>query len=325
MSLDPQLMHVLDGMPAEFETPIDWSAVRLAWKTMEPILAGPAGVMSVKAVEQFSIDAAGGAPDVRVYWPEGEPTMTVIHFHGGGWTLGNLDSTDHTARRICSRLGAIVVSCTYRLAPEHAFPTAVEDALLATKWALSKVRELGGDPQRVVIAGDSAGGNLVAAVTLTLRDEARQSAGSLTALPSLRAQLLLYPGVDVRDGARTAPSFIADLDPSIRSIMIEECIGAYLQGGDRGDWRVSPLAAEDLSGLPPALVVVLRVDPLRDQAVAYAARLTEAQVDCEVIEFPHLTHGFCHIGGIVPAAGVAFDEVLSRFAQFVKLGNGGKQ
>lgn len=317
MSLDPHLLHVLTSVPANFAMPIDWVAVRRAGKAFEPVLAGPGGVLAVRAVEQHRIDAAGDIPDVRVYRPEGEPAMTIIHFHGGGWTLGDLDTSDHTARKICRRLNAIVVSCTYRLAPEHAFPIAFEDALAATRWVLSRIDELGGDPRRVVIAGDSAGGNLVAAVTIALRDAPRP------ALPALRAQLLLYPGVDVRDSARQSPSFVADQDPSTPSPMIDECIRAYLQGGDRGDWRVSPLAAADLSCLPPALVVVLSVDPLRDQGVLYAARLQDAGVACELIEYAHLTHGFCHIAAIVPAAEVAFDEVLARFAQFVNFEDGG--
>ncbi len=324
MSLDPHLLRVLEAMPAEFPLPIDWAAVRRAAKAAEPALTGPGGAIPVKAVEQHRIDAPEGLPDVRLYRPDGEPAMTIIHFHGGGFTLGDLDTADHTARKICRHLGAIVVSCTYRLAPENAFPTAYNDALAATKWALARIAALGGDPQRVVIAGDSAGGNLVAAVTITLRDEARRAMAGQAQLPALRAQLLLYPGVDVRESMREAPSYQADLDPSTRAAMLAECISAYVQCGSRADWRVSPLAADDLSDLPPALVVVLTVDPLRDQAVAYAARLRDAGVACELIEFSNLTHGFCHISAIVPAAGAAFEDVLTRFGRFVNFGNGGK-
>jgi acetyl esterase len=317
MNLDPQLLRVLESVTATYDFPIDWALVRRDSKAREASLAGPGGVAQVRAVEQHRLDVPGGVPDVRVYRPEGEPAMTIIHFHGGGWTLGDLDTTDHTARKICRQMGAIVISCTYRLAPENPFPTAFEDALAATRWALAHVEELGGDPQRVVIAGDSAGGNLVAAVTIALRDDPRLE------LPALRAQLLLYPGVDVRESALQAPSYLADLDPSTRAAMLDVCIDAYVQCGRRGDWRVSPLAAADLSCLPPALVIVLSVDPLRDQGVMYAERLQEAGVACELIEFPHLTHGFCHIAALVPAADEAFDEVLARFGQFVNFERGG--
>jgi acetyl esterase len=325
MSLDPDLLRLLQADTVVFPVPIDWAAVRQAHKAQESMLAGPGGTTPVKEVEHRRIDGPDGVADVRVYRPEDIPAMTLIHFHGGGFVLGDLGTTDHTARKICHRLGAIVVSCTYRLAPENAFPAAYDDVLAATKWVLSRIDELGGDPQRVVIAGDSAGGNLVAAVTIALRDEARQAMANLVPpLPALRAQLLLYPGVDLRDGARQSGSYLADRDPATRSAMLDECISAYAQGGNRGDWRISPLAAEDLSCLPPAMVVVLGVDPLRDPAVEYAARLQEAGVECELIEFSHLTHGFCHIAGLVPAAGAAFDEVLARFEQFVNLGTGGK-
>jgi acetyl esterase len=323
MSLDPDLLRLLQADPAVIPIPVDWPAVRQARKAVEPTFAGPGGAMPVKAVEQHRIDGPDGAAEVRVYRPDGDPAMTIIHFHGGGWTTGDLDTTDHTARQICRHLGAIVVSCTYRLAPEHTFPAAYDDALAATRWVLSRIEALGGDPLRVVIAGDSAGGNLAAAVTIALRDEARLAvAQAARPLPALRAQLLLYPGVDVRDSAREAASYLADRDPSTSSAMIGECIAAYVQGSDRRDWRASPLAAEDLSCLPPAMVVVLGVDPLRDQAVLYAARLQEAGVACELIEFSHLTHGFCHLSAIVPAAGAAFDEVLTRFEQFVHLRSG---
>jgi len=322
MSLDPELLRVLQPVPGHVQIPIDWKALREAGDAMLLTLAGPEGLAPVQAVEQYRVGVAG-VPDVRVYRPHGAASMTIIHFHGGGWALGNLETVDHTARKICHQLGAIVISCTYRLAPEHRFPTAFNDALAATRWALSQIEELGGDPRRVAIAGDSAGGNLVAAVTIALRDEQRMARfGIARRLPGLCAQLLLYPGVDVRDSARTAPSYVADRDPSTRTAMVDEFIAAYLQGGDRNDWRVSPLAAEDLSELPPAMIVVVAVDPVRDQGVDYARRLQDAGVICELIEYQHLTHGFCHVGAIVPAAGAAFDEVLTRFEQFVNAGKG---
>lgn len=323
MSLDPELQRVLQAIPSDFPLPIDWDAVRQASKAMEPMLVGAGGLTPVKSVEEHRFDGPGGPIELRIYRPDVVPFMTVVHFHGGGWALGDLDSSDHTVRKICRALGAIVVSCTYRRSPENPFPAAYDDALAQTRWVLSHIDELGGDPQRVVIAGDSAGGNLTAAVTIALRDERRQAIAALTQpLPALRAQLLLYPGVDLRPAARRSPSFLADLDPTLPAPMIDECIKAYVGGDQLGDWRASPLAADDLSGLPPAMVVVLTVDPLHDQGADYAARLAEAGVACEFIEFPHLTHGFCHIGALVPAAAAAFDEVLVRFGRFADIGNG---
>ncbi|MES3021597.1 MAG: alpha/beta hydrolase [Pseudomonadota bacterium] len=300
-------------MPPDIKVPVDWVAQRRAGKAMEPQLVGPDGALPVKSVEAHRIDGPDSGVDLRVYRPDGVSAMTIIHVHGGGWTLGDLDAVDHTARKICRRFNAVVVSCTYRLAPEHPFPAAYDDTLAAVRWTLAHVGELGGDAERVLILGDSAGGNLVAAVSLALRDEARRSPGTL---PALRAQLLLYPVVDMRDSVRATPSYAADRDPSFRSMMLDLCVEAYVQGDSHGDWRASPQAADDLSGLPPTMVVVLGVDPLRDQAVDYAGRIKQAQVRCELIEFTHLTHGFAHIGALVPAAATALDEVLTRFEQF---------
>jgi acetyl esterase len=325
MSLDPELQRVLQAIPSDFPLPVDWDAVRQASKAMEPMLVGAGGLAPVKSVEEHRFDGPAGPIDLRVYRPHVVPAMTVIHFHGGGWALGDLDSSDHTVRKICRSLGTIVVSCTYRRSPENPFPAAYDDALAQAKWVLSHVDELGGDAERVVIVGDSAGGNLSAAVTIALRDERRLAIAALKQpLPALRAQLLLYPGVDLRVAARKSPSFLADLDPTLPAPMIDECISAYIRGDYLADWRASPLAAEDLSCLPPAVVVVLTVDPLHDQGAEYAARLKEAGVACELIEFPHLTHGFCHIGALVPAAAAAFEEVLTRFGQFADIGNGTK-
>jgi acetyl esterase len=321
MGLDPDLQRLLQALPGEVQLPVDWVAARQASAAMVPMLAGPDGPAPVGSVEDRRIAGPAGAIDLRIYRPEGEPVMTLIHFHGGGWALGGLDTCDHTVRKLCRRLGAVVVSCSYRLAPEHPFPAAYDDALAATRWVLSHVDELGMDPQRVVIAGDSAGGNLVAAVTIALRDAARRDVAQLVQpLPQLRAQLLLYPGVDVRATAFEAASFVADADPSLPVISVGACIDAYTESGQRGDWRASPLAASDLSCLPPALVVVLSVDPLRDQGVSYAARLVDNGVHCELIEYPHLTHGFVHLAALVPAATLAFDGLLAQFEHMLAFG-----
>jgi acetyl esterase len=314
MSLDADLLRLQRSLPDDFPTPVDWPAARAANKARAESFVAAGALTWVKTIEEHRIGKRAGAAGVRVYRPDGAPSMTVIYFHGGGWTVGDLDTADPAVRKICHHLGAIVVSCGYRVAPEQPFPAAYDDALAAARWVLSHIVELGGDPERVVIAGDSAGGNLAAAVTIALRDEARQAVGRpAAALPALRAQLLLYPVVDLRGGARKAGSYLADRDPGLRTAVMEACMDAYVQRATAADWRVSPLASADFSDLPPALVVVLGVDPLRDQAVMYAASLRKAGVPCELIEFPHLTHGFTYIAGLVPAAGRAFDEVLTRF------------
>ncbi|MES3021607.1 MAG: alpha/beta hydrolase [Pseudomonadota bacterium] len=311
MSLDPVLAGLLQALPNHIELPVDWVGLRAQSKLMLPQLIGADGVAPVASVEEVEI--CGGLR-VRIYRPALATRLTLVHLHGGGWTGGDLDTTDHTVRVICNAMPAVVVSCTYRLAPEHPFPAAFDDALAATRWALQHAAELGGDPGQVVLAGDSAGGNLVAAVTIALRDAfGAASGGGEPVQPRLKAQLLLYPAVDLRPPAREATSYKADRDPALRAPMVHQCEDAYLQGQDADNWKISPLAAGDLAGLPPALLVVLSVDPLRDQGLAYAERLRVAGVSCDIMEFPHLTHGFMHIRGVVPAASVAFDEVVARF------------
>lgn len=315
MSLDPVLAGLLDALPKTVDLPVDWVAMRAQSKQILPHFIGANGVMPVAAMEEVAIT---GTLQARVYRPAAPTRLTMIHLHGGGWSGGDLDTVDHTVRVFCNAMPAVVVSCTYRLAPENPFPAAFEDALAATRWALRHVADLGGDPQQVVIAGDSAGGNLVAAVTLALRAEARAAGAAQQAiLPQLKAQLLLYPAVDLRPTAWETPSYKADRDPALRTRMLHECENSYVQGQDPNNWQISPLAAEDLSDLPPALMVVLTVDPLRDQGVAYCERLRAAGVACDLMEFPHLTHGFMHIRGLVPAAAVAFDDVVARFRKLL--------
>ncbi|WP_371765604.1 alpha/beta hydrolase [Massilia sp.] len=309
MSLDPVLQQLLSSVPLDVPRPVDWRAMRSATRSLLPLLVRPDSLLPVASVEDLEIPGEEGIVNARVYRPLQAAQMTLIYIHGGGWTGGDLDTVDHTVRKLCHDLPALVVSCTYRLAPEHPFPAAYDDALAAVRWVLQNIEVLGGDAASVVIAGDSAGGNLAAAVALALRDTEPAGIGPL---PSIKAQLLLYPAVNLREEAFATASCLADADPALRKDMLHECRAAYLQNQSADDWRVSPLTAE-LGGLPPAVVVVVSVDPLRDDGVEYAARLQATGVHAELIEFPHLTHGFVHLTPVVPAAKVAFDEVIDRF------------
>ncbi|WP_371765605.1 alpha/beta hydrolase [Massilia sp.] len=316
MKLDPTLVRLVTANDDLLRAPIDWPKLRAAGKAGLSGVVGESAVTPVKSVDDVQIKGKEGDIRMRVYKPLETPLMTFIHIHGGGWATGDLDNVDHVVRNLCRELPAIVVSVTYRLAPEHAFPAGYEDALLATRWVLEHCREFGGDPATVVIGGDSAGANLAAAVAIGLRDEAAGNPGSDQNLPALKGQLLLYPATDLRPSAMTATSCIADADPSLPVKFMDECSLAYLQGASGEDYRASPILA-DLAGLPRALVVVLSVDPLRDSGIAYAERLDAAGVHTEVIEFPHLTHGFAHLINVVPAAREAFAEVVIRFRRMM--------
>lgn len=317
MSLDPILQQLLNSVPLDVQTPVDWVALRAQSRSLVSFVTGPEGLPSVASIENIEVPGDAANVDIRVYRPVQPAQMTLIYIHGGGWTVGELDTVDHTVRKLCRDLPAIVVSCTYRLAPEHPFPAAYDDALTAVRWVLNNIDKLGGDPKSIVIAGDSAGGNLAAAVTIGLRNESASKDSSGPQLPAIKAQLLLYPATDLRASALATESCVEDRDPALRMVMMKEHLSAYLQGHSGDDWRASPQMAE-LDGLPPALVVVLDVDPLRDAGVSYANRLKAAGVRAELIAYPHLTHGFVHLSGIVPAALTCFDEVITRFRSFVQ-------
>ncbi|MET0238517.1 MAG: alpha/beta hydrolase [Sphingobium sp.] len=318
MTLDPVLSALLQNVPLEVDLPVDWPAQRAAAASLLPLLLGSEPATEVASVDPVEIDAADGPVRLRVYRPTVPTSTTLLYIHGGGWTHGDLDTVDHTIRYLCEALPAVVVSATYRLAPEHPAPAAFDDSLAAAHWTIAHAAQLGGDDRRVAIAGDSAGGNLAAAVAIALRDEARQRGDS--AGHPLKAQLLLYPAVDLRPESWSLPSRVADADPGLRIAAMRATVEAYLAESDPSDWRLSPLAHDDLSDLPAALVVVLSVDPVRDEAIAYAQKLQEAGGEAEVMEFSNLTHGFTHLRRIVPAAAEAGDQVVARFQKLLGVG-----
>jgi len=250
--------------------------------------AGPP--LPLQAVTELELPGPAGPLAARFYEPPGigiEARPLVVYFHGGGWVLGDLDTHDSACRFIAANAAATVLSVDYRLAPEHPFPAAAEDALAGLRWAIEQSERLGIDPGRVAVAGDSAGANLAAAVALLSREDERPPA----------MQALIYP---VTDAAAELPSrdlfaegfFLtkADMDWFERH---------YLPAGsDREDPRVSVLRAPDLAGLAPAYLTTAGFDPLRDEGEAYAARLREAGVPVVLRRHPGLIHGFANMTAI---------------------------
>jgi acetyl esterase len=293
--LHPQLAALLPGLPTAPAREVGLDAARARFR--ELLTAGLAGAPEVEA-EDVALDDGLTA---RVYRPGTARGATVVFLHGGGWTLGDVADYDGLARRLAARLPAVVLSVEYRRAPEHPFPAAVDDAVVATRWAITHAAELGGDPSRVAVAGDSGGGNLAAVTCQLLRDAAG---------PQPAAQLLLYPNVargadqpSVREFGRVPYLTLADMAWFTRQ---------YVPAGvDLGDPRISP-AEGDLAGLPPALVVTAGVDPLRDSGRAYAEALTAAAVPVEWLELPDMPHGFAHLVALAPAAEAALGTVLAR-------------
>jgi len=222
-----------------------------------------------------------------------------VFFHGGGWVIGNLETHDVVCRKLAHEGEMIVMSVDYRLAPEHRFPAAVEDAVTATKWVAANAKGLGIDASRLVVGGDSAGGNLAAVVSLHARENG----------PKLAGQLLVYPATDF---SRKHPSH-SEPETSIllTHTVVTWFMNNYLGDADINDWRASPARARTLADLPPAYVLTAGADPLRDEGDEYAARLKEAGVAVTYRHFPGQFHGFFTMGKLLNQANIAVGEIAT--------------
>jgi acetyl esterase len=256
--------------------------------------------IAMARVEAVAIPGPAEAIDARLYVPPGasEPSPLLVYFHGGGWVIGDLDTHDDPCRFLAAHSGVRVLAVDYRLAPEHPFPAAAEDALAAYEWAAANAERLGADSGRIGVGGDSAGANLAVATCLVARD---------ADLPLPAVQLLIYP---VAETAGIAPSRQTFGDGFLltRNDMnwFED---HYLPPGvDRADPRVALLNASDLSGLPPAYVATAGFDPLRDEGEVFAQRLREAGVDVALRRHPSLVHTFANLTAICPTARAAMLE-----------------
>jgi acetyl esterase len=262
-------------------------------------VAGPAD--APVPTEDRSIPGPAGEIPVRVYRPKSdEPLPVVVYFHGGGFVIGDIATHDTTCQRLAAGVPAVVVSVDYRLAPEHHFPAAVDDCDAATAWVSAHAEELGGDPARLAVAGDSAGGNLSAVVARRARD-----AGG----PAIAFQLLVYPATDM---TRSLPSHAENgtgylLDADAMTWFLDH----YFAGADVRQPDASPLLVDDLSGLPPALVVTAEFDPLRDEGEAYAQRMRDAGVDVTTSRYDGMIHGFYGLDSIFDSAKRATAETVN--------------
>ena len=286
MAVLPEVRTFLDEIAAAGAKP--WNQMtpaeaRETWHTVTGLFAGPAE--PVAAIEDRLIPGPGGDIPLRAYTPEGGPPLpALIYFHGGGWVVGTTDTYHVSSRALANATGCKVIFPTYRMAPEYKYPAAVEDCYATLKWVAENAAAIGVDAQRIVVAGDSAGGNLAAAVALMARDRGG---------PAPAFQLLLYPATDADGDTPSAREFAEGY------LLLKDDMpwfwNHYLPNKKAADEAyASPLRAKDFSGLPPALVVTAECDVLRDEGEDYAARLKKAGVPVTQRRVDGTIHGFLH-------------------------------
>lgn len=302
--LDPEVRAVLAsveaaGGPALEGIPVE-EGRQVARDTLRSFQGEPA---AVARVEDKKVPGPHGFVPVRVYTPEGEGARpALVYFHGGGWVLCDLDTHDGVCRAIAHNSGAIVIAVDYRLAPENQYPVAVEDCFAAVRWVHASAAEIGVDPDRIAVGGDSAGGNLAAVMSLKARDEGG---------PPLALQVLVYPVTNLVAFDTASYSEFAEGYYLTRSEM-EWFRQSYLaRAEDAQHPYASPLVADDLSNLPPALVITAEFDVLRDEGEAYAKRLEDAGVKVTCTRYPGMIHPFFSMPGAIAQGRKAIEQVAS--------------
>lgn len=302
MSLDPQAQTLLENMRASGIPPFHTLPVADARQAMIDLAGKTKRPVPVYQIEDRAIPGAAGPIPIRIYTPAGDgPFPMLVYFHGGGWVLGSIETHDPICRELTRAVGCVVVSVDYRLAPEHPFPVPLEDCYAAVCWVARCSADINGDAQRIAVAGDSAGGNLAAAVALTARDRGT---------PPLAYQLLIYP---VMDRAFDTGSYRAYGDDYFltKDMMVwfwqhylrDEAYGLYPQA--------APLRAQHLCGLPSTLLLTAEFDPLRDEGEAYAERLQAAGSQVEYRCYAGMIHGFWGLTSMLDTAARAMTETAA--------------
>ena len=299
MPLDPQAKAILDQFASMGGPQLHEMSVAQARELILGMVALAGEPESIARIENRTVPGPAGEIPIRIYAPVGTaPFPVLVYFHGGGWVIGNLDTHDGICRSLANRVGCLVVSVDYRLAPEHTFPAAPEDCYAATRWLAEHAGSLGGDKGRIAVGGDSAGGNLAAVGALMARDRGG---------PKLAFQLLVYPATDTdfetRSYRENAEGYFLT-----RADMVWFWNHYAPRDEDRRNPYASPLRAASLRGLPPALVITAEFDPLCDDGNAYAARLREDGVPVRLSRQDGLIHGFFQMGAVIDRGRASVDE-----------------
>jgi acetyl esterase len=311
----PELVPLLQA--AGSQPPIDFSRIAEhrpeADATAGAMLAAYVPAVELASVADHDVGVDGGTITVRSYRPSDDTLLpALVYFHGGGWAVGSVDASDAGCRRLAAVTGRVVVSVGYRLAPEHPWPTPLEDCYAAVTWTVDHADELGIDTADIAVGGGSAGGNLAAAVALACRDRGG---------PSLAAQWLEVPALDLtlpREGSiiEFGHGFGLDVED------IEKTVQLYVQSAEPTHPYVSPLLAPDLSGLPPAVITVAGCDPLRDQGAAYAARLEEAGVPVRFTCWDGHLHATMALTTLTESAAVYETEIVAALRELSRSASG---
>jgi acetyl esterase len=305
--LDPQvetLLELINQLPPLFS-----GTVAEARQAADTWLALDVEEKPAVATANRHITGPAGDLPVRVYTaPGATPMAALVFFHGGGWVIGSIDTHDRICRELASEAGIIVVSVGYRLAPENKFPAATEDAYAATRWVVEHATELGVDPDRVAVGGDSAGGNLAAVTCLMARDRGG---------PPIQFQLLIYPSTDDVFDDESCRQTRGGLVHSVAGM--HWCRDHYLRNQDDAqNPYVAPMRAETLKGLPQALVITGEYDPLRDQGEAYARRLRDDGVQVTLRRYDGMVHTFFSMTTVIDAARVAMSDTAETMREALR-------
>lgn len=303
MTLDPQVKAFLHSLKEMNLPPRQLLSVEEKRQQLASYLALQGEERYVAMIKNVKIPVKDGEIWVRIYTPEGDgPFPIFIYLHGGGWVIGDLEIGNTLCRNIANLSGCIVVSVDYRLSPEYKFPIPVDDCFAAVEWVEKNAAKFNGDPSKIAIGGDSAGGNLAAAVSLIARDR-----GS----PSIKYQVLIYPVTNLDFNTR---SYIENGEGYVltRDSMIWYAQQYLNSEKEMQNVQVAPFLAENLEGLPPALILTAQYDPLKDDGASYASRLIQAGVNVEYKYYSGMIHGFLWMTGIIDEGKKAVQLIANR-------------
>lgn len=311
MPIHPEIAKVLATLPEPPPGPLDPVAMRAGEEAQVP---PPEDRLPLHAVEDATASTPHGDVPVRIYTPVGSgPAGLLVYFHGGAFFLGSLQTHDHIARSLAKETGLTVVSVGYRRAPESAFPAGLDDCYGVVRWAAGNGERLNWDGGTLAIAGDSSGGGFVASVAAMAHDDAIASGQS----DRITHQVLFYPSLDMDFDLDRYPSLRENAEGyGLETAGLAPFNAFYLDSGaDPADPRVSPIKREDLSGLPPALIITAQYDPLRDEGELYGRRLSEAGVEATVSRYPFANHGFVANFSWIPECYQAFVDTAAFLNQ----------